>query len=365
LVVRLDTDKIYVQPLGLLKGFTHCEQVFKKLAGGDIYFSVLKIISRTAQGINEEMVSVSNLDNFLEGKSTSVRAEIKMLLARIESPRQPLSLNNGLLINWQEPVIQGVLNVTPDSFSDGGEHAELGQALSHARQMISAGADIIDVGGETTKPGAKAVSIEGEKSRVLPAIRRLAPLNIPLSIDSRNAEVMKDAIRSGAHIINDVSALSHDRMSIDVVKKADVPVILMHAQGSPETMQDDPQYDHVLLDIYDYLERRIKVCINAGIDKDRIIVDPGIGFGKTVEHNLAIINGLAIFHGLGVPLLIGTSRKSFIGKIAGDEVATKRIPGSIASMLLCLEQGAQIVRVHDVEQTKQAIFVWRAAHRVE
>lgn len=364
MAVRSDTDKIYVQPLGLLRGFTHCEQVFKKLVGGDIYFSAVKIITRTAQGINEEIVSVSDLENFLERKSSSVRAEIKRLLSKIESLRPPLELNGGLVINWQEPVIQGVLNVTPDSFSDGGEHAELAKALSHARQMVGAGADIIDIGGETTKPGAKAVSIEGEKSRVLPAIKDLAALNVPLSIDSRNAEVMKDAILSGAHIINDVSALSHDPMSSSVVKDVDVPIILMHAQGSPETMQDDPQYDHVLLDIYDYLESKIRMCIDAGIANDKIIVDPGIGFGKTVEYNLEIINGLAIFHGLGVPLLLGTSRKSFIGKISGEDVAAKRIPGSIASMLLCLEQGAQIVRVHDVEQTRQAISVWRAAHKV-
>ena len=362
MVARTETEKFYVQPLGLLRGFTHCDPSFKNLAGGDIYFSVVKIIRRSPQNIIEDIVPVCDLKGFLDAKEPSVRAEVISLIKNIESPRHSLSLKNGLVIDWKKPIIQGVLNVTPDSFSDGGENADLEQAILHARQMMDAGADIIDIGGETTKPGAKPVSIADEKSRVLPAIERIAPLNIPLSIDSRNAGVMKSAILAGAHIINDVSALSHDPLSLEVVKDENVPVVLMHSQGSPDTMQDNPVYEHVLLDIYDYLESRINLCIEAGIEKNKIIVDPGIGFGKTVEHNLAIINGLAIFHGLGVPLLLGTSRKSFIGTIAGEGVAAKRVPGSIASMLLCLEQGAQIARVHDVEQSKQAISIWSAAY---
>jgi len=179
-----------------------------------------------------------------------------------------------MVIDWRRPVIQGVLNVTPDSFSDGGKHEDLEQALSHARHMIGAGADIIDIGGETTKPGAKSVSIAGEKARVLPVIERLTSLEVPISIDSRNAEVMSEAVAAGAHMINDVSALSHDPASVDVAKDTVVPVILMHTQGSPETMQDNPEYDHVLLDIYDYLEGRISVCVKAGIKKEKIIIDP-------------------------------------------------------------------------------------------
>lgn len=360
MAIQIDTDKIYVQPLGLVRGSTYCDRVFKNLASGDIYFAAVRIISRTKRGVAEEIVSIVELDNFLKKKSKTVAKKIKTLLNNIESPRVALILNNGSVIRWQKPVIQGVLNVTPDSFSDGGQYSDIELALSHVHEMISAGADIIDIGGETTKPGAQSVSIKSEQSRVLPVIKSLATLGFPLSIDSRNAEVMNDAILNGAHIINDVSALGHDLKSIEVVKKKDVPIVLMHAQGTPEIMQNNPLYDHILLDIYDYLEGRIKMCLDAGIDKNKIIVDPGIGFGKTVEHNLEILKGVAIFHGLGVPLLVGTSRKSFIGKITGEKVAKNRIFGSIAAMLLCLDQGVQIVRVHDVEEAMQAISVWNA-----
>ena len=347
-----------------MRGPIHCDRVFKNLTGGNIYFAAVRIISCTKQGLEEKIVSILDLDNFLKKKSTTVAEKIKTILNNIESPREALILNNGSVIGWKKPVIQGVLNVTPDSFSDGGQYSDIELARPHAHEMISAGADIIDIGGETTKPGAQSVSIKSEKDRVLPVIMNLATLNFPLSIDSRNAEVMNDAIQNGAHIINDVSALEHDLRSIGVVKKEDVPIILMHAQGVPEIMQNNPQYSHILLDIYDYLESRIKMCIDAGIDKNKIIADPGIGFGKTVDHNLEILNGLSIFHGLGVPLLVGTSRKSFIGKITGEKVAENRVSGSIAAMLLCLEQGVQIVRVHDVEQATQAISVWNAAQKV-
>ena len=364
MAAKINTDKIYVQPLGLVRGPIHCDRVFKNLTGGNIYFAAVRIISRTKQGLEEKIVSIVDLDNFFKKKSSTVAEKIKTILNNIESPRGALMLNNGSVIGWKKPVIQGVLNVTPDSFSDGGQYSDIELARPHAHEMISAGADIIDIGGETTKPGAQSVSIKSEKDRVLPVIKNLATLNFPLSIDSRNAEVMNDAIQNGAHIINDVSALGHDLKSIGVVKKEDVPIILMHAQGAPEIMQNNPQYSHILLDIYDYLESRIKMCIDAGIDKNKLIADPGIGFGKTVDHNLEILNGLSIFHGLGVPLLVGTSRKSFIGKITGEKVSENRVSGSIAAMLLCLEQGVQIVRVHDVEQATQAISVWNAAQKV-
>ena len=364
MAAKINTDKIYVQPLGLVRGPIHCDRVFKNLTDGNIYFAAVRIISRTKQGLEEKIVSIVDLDNFFKKKSSTVAEKIKTILNNIESPRGALMLNNGSVIGWKKPVIQGVLNVTPDSFSDGGQYSDIELARPHAHEMISAGADIIDIGGETTKPGAQSVSIKSEKDRVLPVIKNLATLNFPLSIDSRNAEVMNDAIQNGAHIINDVSALGHDLKSIGVVKKEDVPIILMHAQGAPEIMQNNPQYSHILLDIYDYLESRIKMCIDAGIDKNKIIADPGIGFGKTVDHNLEILNGLSIFHGLGVPLLVGTSRKSFIGKITGEKVAENRVSGSIAAMLLSLEQGVQIVRVHDVEQATQAISVWNAAQKV-
>lgn len=357
---NIKSRRVYVQPLGLLRGCSDSCAMFLRLAGGDIYFSALRILIRSDPEVSEQIILVSDLGEYLSKQPSQICSEVEELIDNITRERPALALNNGLVLDWKKPLIQGVLNVTPDSFSDGGRFEGQQQSLSHAREMISAGADIIDVGGESTKPGARPVSIEAEKNRVQPVIMDLAKLSIPISIDSRNADVMKGAMLAGSHIINDVSALTHDLASTDVVVETNAPVILMHSQGTPESMQDNPMYGNVLLDIYDYLEVRIKHCVDSGISKDNIIVDPGVGFGKTVEHNLQIIAGLSIFHGLGVPLLIGVSRKSFIGKITGEEVAEKRVYGSVAAALLCLEKGVQIIRVHDVEQTKQAVNVWQA-----
>lgn len=357
---NIKSRKIYVQPLGLLRGCSDSNGIFLRIAGGDVYFSALRIFIRNADGISEQIISVSSLDEYLQKQKSEIRSEIKDLIENISKERPTLKLKGGLVLDWHKPLIQGVLNVTPDSFSDGGKFADHERSLSHARHMISAGVDIIDVGGESTKPGAVTVSIDVEKGRVLPVIADIARLNIPISIDSRNAEVMSAAMSAGSHLINDVSALTYDQDSTKVVADGGAPVILMHAQGAPETMQDDPKYQNILLDIYDYLEARIKHCLDSGVSKNNIIVDPGIGFGKTVEHNLQIIAGLTIFHSLGVPLLLGVSRKSFIGKITGEEVAEKRISGSVAAALSCVEKGVQIIRVHDVEQTAQALDVSQA-----
>jgi dihydropteroate synthase len=223
--------------------------------------------------------------------------------------------------------------------------------------MVEAGAVIIDIGGESTKPGATPVSIQAELDRVIPVIEKISSLKVTISIDSRNADVMRDAIGAGASIINDVSALEHDAKSMDVVLETGAPVILMHAQGNPETMQDNPNYQCAVLDIYNYLEARINHCVRVGVSKEKIIIDPGIGFGKTVKHNVSLLAHISIFHGLGVPILVGVSRKSFIGKISGEEVAEKRVHGSIAAAQFCLDLGVQIIRVHDVAETAQALLV--------
>ena len=358
MAAKINTDKIYVQPLGLVRGPIHCDRVFKNLTGGNIYFAAVRIISRTKQGLEEKIVSIVDLDNFFKKKSTTVAEKIKTILNNIESPRGALMLNNGSVIGWKKPVIQGVLNVTPDSFSDGGQYSDIELARPHAHEMISAGADIIDIGGETTKPGAQSVSIKSEKDRVLPVIKNLATLNFPLSIDSRNAEVMNDAIQNGAHIINDISALGHDLKSIGVVKKEDVPIILMHAQGAPEIMQNNPQYSHILLDIYDYLESRIKMCIDAGIDKNKIIADPGIGFGKNLKHNMNLIRSVSIFHTLGFPILLGLSRKRFIKDLSGKNDSKERLGGTVASSMYAIMQGVQVLRIHDVNELRQSIKIF-------
>lgn len=256
----------------------------------------------------------------------------------------------------------GIINVTPDSFSDGGHYLNSDHAIAHALKLVEEGVDILDIGGESTRPGAMMITPEEEQSRVLPVIKKLRQNGIktPISIDTRNSETMKSAIAEGVNIINDVSALSHDPQSLSLAVEVGVPVILMHMQGTPQTMQKKPIYSNIVDDVYRYLELRIKDCIAAGMKKENIIVDVGIGFGKTLNDNLTLLKSLSHFHSLGCPILLGTSRKSFIEKICIHSPADERLGGSIASALKGLEQNVQIFRVHDVKQTKQAFDVWQS-----
>jgi len=249
----------------------------------------------------------------------------------------------------------GILNVTPDSFSDGGLFADPTQAVAHAAQMIASGADIIDIGGESTRPGAAEVLVADEVARTRPVIAAIkAEHGVPVSIDTRKSGVAEAAVAAGADLINDVAALTFDPDLGRVAADNDLPVCLMHAQGNPETMQDDPQYYDVLLDVYDFLQARIDATMEMGIARNQIVIDPGIGFGKTVDHNLALIRGLSLFHALGCPILLGASRKRFIGALGGGQNATDRVAGSVAVALEGLRQGVQITRVHDTFETKQA-----------
>ncbi len=256
--------------------------------------------------------------------------------------------------------IMGILNVTPDSFSDGGQHFDTGIAISHAGEMVRDGAEILDVGGESTRPGAEAVSTSEEIKRVVPVIEGCRSLGVEISIDSRKKAVMEAAVAAGATMINDVTALEYDPESLDFVAASNLPVCLMHSSADPKVMQDNPQYDNVVFDVIDYLSHRVEVCEAAGIGKERIIVDPGIGFGKTLEHNLQLIQGLPFFHSLGCKILLGVSRKSFIGKVTGEADAQKRVAGSISAALFGLNSGVQILRVHDVAETRQAAQIWQS-----
>lgn len=260
----------------------------------------------------------------------------------------------------QGPVIMGVVNVTPDSFSDGGQFYNANNAIEHGLQLLSDGADILDIGGESTRPGAEVVDIQDEIDRVVPVIEGLRDQAEFISIDTRNAETMRAALKAGANIINDVSALSYDPESLDVAVQAKVSVILMHSQGTPQDMQNNPNYNSVVSDVCEYLKSRIEFCKTHRLDPDLLCVDPGIGFGKTLEHNLLLLRNLKEFHALGVPILLGTSRKSFIAAICNDEPPHDRISGSVASALWGLSQGVQIFRVHDVKETKQAFDVFQA-----
>lgn len=259
------------------------------------------------------------------------------------------------------PLIMGVVNVTPDSFSDGGQFYDPAAAVQHGLKLIKQGADILDIGGESTRPNAETVSLMEEQKRVLPVIEALrkAGVTAPISLDTRNADTMQKGIKAGANIINDVSALTHDIESLNSVSQAQVPVILMHMKGTPQTMQLAPHYDDVVEDVFDFLKMRINVCVEAGIKKENIIADVGIGFGKTLEDNLKLLKNLNRFHDLGVPLLLGVSRKSFIEKICGDAPVEDRLGGSLAAALFGLQNGVQIHRVHDVHETRQAFDVWK------
>jgi len=347
----LQSDEMtYIRPLGLISGAfaqSMCaDGRAVPLAGGPLAFTHGEVISRDKSG----------------SPRRSVRAvpDLGDCLARLSEPRE-LFAGNPLSGADGHPLVMGILNVTPDSFSDGGDYADADAAIARGRALHAAGADLIDIGGESTRPGAEPVPVDEELARVMPVVTALAGDGVPVSIDTRRAAVMREAIAAGARVVNDVSALGHDPDALEVVAASDASVILMHMQGSPETMQSAPRYDDVVLDVYDGLAARVVACEAAGIARPRICVDPGIGFGKTPAHNMALISGLAIFHGLGCAVAIGVSRKSFIDSIAGPAPPKDRLAGSLAAMLVALGQGAQIVRVHDVGETVQAVSLWRQA----
>lgn len=274
----------------------------------------------------------------------------KDVLDRLITPRAPIA---GLTMD--QPRLMGILNVTPDSFSDGGLFAAPDVALEQARDLAR-DCDILDIGGESTRPGAAFVEVPEEIARTAPIISAIREeMSLPISIDTRKAPVARAALEAGAGLVNDVAAFTFDPAIAQLVAESAVPCCLMHAQGRPENMQDDPQYNDVVLDVYDYLEERIHAAQQVGIQRDQIVVDPGIGFGKTLEHNLALLRNISIFHSLGCPILLGASRKRFIGTLANAPDAMARMPGSVAIALHGASQGVQFLRVHDSLETRQAL----------
>lgn len=265
-------------------------------------------------------------------------------------------------LDFSAPVIMGILNVTPDSFSDGGHHSSPSQAVRVAKEMVKNGAHLLDVGGESTRPGALEVPYEAEIARAIPVIEAIRrSMDIPMSIDTRKARVAHAALAAGANIVNDVSGFKFDPDLGPFCATTSVPVCLMHAQGLPETMHHSPKYDDVLLDVYDFLAEQIEVAVQFGVKRDQIIIDPGLGFGKTQSHNLKLIQGLSLFHGLGCAVLLGASRKGFIRDIGQAPKAVERMPGSVAVALAAVQQGVQILRVHDVAETRQALALFQAS----
>jgi len=339
----------YIRPTGRLAPAAGEGRVISVGGRREASYAAAEIVERNGTSVRRRLVTAAEL-------LATPHAGLEPVLQRIAAPRAAIAD-----IPLARTLVMGIVNVTPDSFSDGGRYLDSAAAVAHALQLEAEGADILDIGGESTRPGADPVGADEECRRVLPVIEAVVKQGgVPVSIDTRKAEVMRRAADAGARIINDVSALTHDTGSLDAAAKIELPVILMHAQGDPRTMQDHPRYDDVVLDVYDWLDARIAACERAGIARERLIVDPGIGFGKTLAHNLALLASLSIFHGLGCPVLLGASRKSFIGKLLGVPPA-ERLPGSLAAALAGVDQGVQIVRVHDVAATCQALAVWSGA----
>jgi dihydropteroate synthase len=310
------------------------------LAGGWCWFDEVERIER---GGAREVLPASHLPEEMFERLTARRAPIAGM-------------------GMERPRIMGILNLTPDSFSDGGLFDDPDLALDRAEALIAAGAEILDIGGESTRPGAQEVPEDEEIERTAPVIAALRDMGFdaPVSIDTRKALVADAAVEAGADMFNDVSALEFDPEMAELAAITGLPICLMHAQGLPETMQDDPDYADVLLDVYDYLEERVALAEAQGIARDKIVVDPGIGFGKTLGHNLALLAGLSLFHGLGCAVLLGVSRKRFIGEIGQAPEAQARAPGTLAVTLAALGQGVQIHRVHDVADIAQGMRLWQA-----
>ncbi|MSO73676.1 MAG: dihydropteroate synthase [Alphaproteobacteria bacterium] len=317
--------------------------------------NVVELIIRRGSDIRRVVTSDAALAEWAGRQPNAVQVRLSKLRSNLE---------HQVALDWararKPPLIMGIVNTTPDSFSDGGDHAEPSAAIAHGRRLLDEGADILDIGGESTRPGAIAPSLDVELARAIPVVEALAREAPLISIDTRRAAVMQAALDVGATMLNDISALGHDPAGLGLAVAHDVPVVLMHMQGTPETMQLAPRYDDAPLDIFDFLEQRIAACEAAGISRRRIIVDPGIGFGKTEAHNLAILGDLAVLLGLGCPIMVGASRKGFVGRLSGADAPKDRLAGSLAVALHAVGQGAAILRVHDVLATRQALSLWAA-----
>ena len=312
----------------------------------NISFDHIEIISRTSK----KKIPINKINSLAK----SLKKLIKLDLEKIRSKKKNFSNLNFLQI----PNIMGVLNLTPDSFSDGGKFNTKNKGLKHALEMFNSGANIIDIGGESTRPGSKAVDNKTEWKRI-EKIVKLISKKIPMSLDTRKSEVMKKGIKYGVKIINDVSGLDYDPETINVLKKYKIPFVIQHSQGTPEKMQNKPRYKNELLDIFDFFEKKIKSLKKIGIKHNNIIIDPGIGFGKNLKHNMNLIRNISIFHSLGFPILVGNSKKRFIKEIAGKNDTKSRIGGTMTSSIYLMMQGVQILRIHDVNELLQGVKVFK------
>ena len=344
-------QKYYTRACNFYFGKTSKEKIKKKLSlpiGGDtsISFDTIEIISRTSK----KKINIKNINKLPFKIKKKVSLDIKNICKNKKIP--------GLKIK-NLPLLMGVLNITPDSFSDGGKFNKIKLAKKHINKLINDGANIIDIGGESSRPGSKEVLQSIEWKRIKNSIKYLKTKNFFVSLDTKKSYVMKKALNFRINLINDVSGLRYDKDTINILNRTKLPFILNHIKGTPTTMQINPNYKNVLLDIYDYFEEKLKQIKKKGIKHNHIILDPGIGFGKNLKHNITIINNISIFHSLGLPIMLGLSRKRFIKEISGINDSKERIGGTISSSIFSMLQGVQILRTHDVNETNQGIKVFK------
>jgi dihydropteroate synthase len=350
--------RVYLRPACFVDRPHELDDDCLRIADTMVWFAAWHISLRDNEAVKSAIVPVAGLDGWIAAMPERLAEAATAQRAGVTRPRGNLELG-GRTIRLNEPQLMGILNVTPDSFSDGGKHVDAAAAADAGFAMGAAGAAIIDVGGESTRPGAPLIWEGDEIARVEGVVAALAKGGVAVSIDTRKAAVMEAALAAGAHIVNDISALRYDDRAMDVVVQAGCPVVLMHAPSAKSDPHAGGAYAHVLLDVYDMLAERVAACVGAGIDRAKIIVDPGLGFGKGVGDNLALINGLALFHALGCPILFGASRKRMIGALDNEAPADQRLGGTVALHYQAAAQGAQLLRVHDIAENRQALRVWR------
>ncbi len=346
----------YLRPIALADSPQSEEGGAVRLGGGMVYASRFALIAREGgQVVSRERYSVPDLRAALPGLPEAVREQWDNL----GRSHPPLACGERT-VRLDQPQVMGILNVTPDSFSDGGEFLDRPEvAQAHAAAMLEEGAALIDIGGESTRPNAPAVWEGDELKRLIPVVERVAAMGGAISVDTRRQPVMAAALIAGAHVINDVSALRHDPRSMDFVASCGAPVVLMHAPGEGDDLHEGGVYRDVVLDVFDWLAERRDTALAAGVARERIVLDPGIGFGKSLTENLALLNALPLFHALGQPLMVGASRKRMIGALSNEAPADKRLGGSLALAVKAMDAGVQLLRVHDVAETVQALRVWR------
>lgn len=352
--------KLYLKPVGFLDSPQYFDDQNNRLNNSLLWFSQVEYsIFEEGKPAIRNLVPVELWDKIASRLPESLQERAVALFANLTKTHAPLLCGERVL-RFDQPHVMGILNMTPDSFSDGGKHDGYPQiAADVGFDMATAGASILDIGGESTRPGADTVWEGDEIKRVVPVLEKLTQCGAVLSIDTRKAAVMEAAIAAGAHLINDVSALLHDNRSLEVAGVSGRPVVLMHAPSSGKDPHKGEGYGDVVTDTFNWLEQRIADVVEAGFEREKIIVDPGLGFGKSLSDNLALMNNIALFHALGQPLLIGASRKRMIGALSKEATVDQRLGGSIAFAHHAIQQGAQIVRVHDVPETVQAAQVWR------